>query len=56
VGFTKFKLIQMVKIDDRFEYQSVKEGGQNPENAFETAYFKTNFLNRLAKDLKGKYA
>lgn len=57
IGFSKFKLVEMVKTrDDRFEYHSKRDTAQNPENPYETGYFKTNFLGRLVKDLKVKYS
>jgi len=57
VGFTKYKMVELVKTpDDRFEYQSKKQDGeQMPENAYDTGYFKLNFISRLTKDLKAKY-
>lgn len=57
VGFTKFKLVEMVKTrDGRFEYSSKKEPNQPAEHPSETGYFKTKFLSRLVKDLKLKYS
>lgn len=57
MGFTKFKLVDMVKMDDRFEYSSTrKEGDQQPENPYDTASFKKDFITRLTKDMKASYS
>jgi hypothetical protein len=56
VGFSKFKLVEMVKTrDDRFEYNSKQDKTQASEVPSETGYFKSNFISRLVKDLKQKY-
>jgi hypothetical protein len=56
MGFTKFKLVDMVKVDDRFEYSSSrKEGEQQVENPYDTATFKRDFIARLIRDIKAKY-
>lgn len=57
IGFTKFKLVDMVKVDDRFEYSSLRrEGDQQPENPYDTASFKKDFITKLTKDLKVHYS
>ena len=56
VGFSKFKLVEMVKTrDNRFEYNSKRDTAQASEVPSETGYFKSNFISRLVKDLKQKY-
>lgn len=32
MGFTKFKLVDMVKVDERFEYCSIKNNKEKEEN------------------------
>lgn len=57
IGFTKFKLVDMVKLEDRFEYCSLrKEGDQQPENPYDTATFKKDFITRLTRDLRAHYS
>lgn len=58
VGFTKFKLVDMIKLDDRFEYasSSKKETDQQPENPYDTNAFRKDFITRLTRDLKTHYA
>ena len=56
MGFTKFRLVEIVKNDDIFEYSSKKEGDQHHQNPYDTAIFKKDFIARLIKDLKFKYA
>ncbi len=60
MGFTKYKLVDMVKIDERFEYCSVRKDNKDkedqlPENPFNTATFKKDFIIRLTKDIRTKY-
>lgn len=57
IGFTKFKLVDMVKLEDRFEYSSLRiEGDQQPENPYDTAIFKKDFITRLTRDLRAHYS
>lgn len=58
MGFTKFKLVDMVKVDGRFEYSSTRRDktDQQPENPYDTASFKKDFITRLTKDLKAHYS
>ena len=57
IGFTKFKLVDMVKLEDRFEYSSLRiEGDPQPENPYDTAIFKKDFITRLTRDLRAHYS
>jgi hypothetical protein len=55
MGFTKFRLVDMAKNDGMFEYISNRNKGEQPENPYDTAIFKRDFIIRLTKDVRATY-
>lgn len=56
MGFTKLKLVDMAKSDNQYEYSSTRMEGEQPEQPYDTDFFKKNFISRLTKDIRIKYA